>query len=258
MTKDKLTVQAIKDYLKQDLSAIDTDLVASWRLDQRQGVIKALSQYDRRLTKESERQEHIRYMNQIEADLHAKGFQYIAGVDEVGRGPLAGPVVTAAVILKPKRPLFDLRDSKQLSQVQRQNLIPLIKENSVAIAINVQDNEAIDRYNILNATKRSMMNSIRKLSPQAEYVLIDAVDLSLDIPHSSLIKGDDRVSAIAAASIIAKEYRDQIMRDYAKQYPAYGFDRNVGYGTKEHLKAIETYGPCPIHRRSFAPIKDYF
>ena len=103
-----------------------------------------------------------------------------------------------------------------------------------------------------------MMNSIKKLSPQAEYVLIDAVDLSLDIPHSSLIKGDDRVSAIAAASIIAKEYRDRIMRDYAKQYPAYAFDSNVGYGTKEHLKAIETYGPCPIHRRSFAPIKNYF
>lgn len=181
------------------------------------------------------------------------GFKLVAGVDEVGRGCLAGPVVAAACILDPTVPLPDgLNDSKQVAPDQREEIAAALKASCVAYSIGSVDAVDIDRINILEATKVAMRQAISGLSPAADYVLIDALQLKgLLTPYRSIIKGDSISASIAAASILAKTYRDELMRTLDAEYPNYGFAGHVGYGTKEHREAIRTFGPCPLHRRSF-------
>lgn len=191
-------------------------------------------------------------MSASEKELWNKGFHLIAGVDEVGRGPLAGPVVTAAVILDPSIMIPGVNDSKKLSPKRRAELKKEIEEKAIAIGIGILDEKVIDDINILEATKQAMRSAILNLDPAPDMVLIDAVHLKdLPYPQQSIIKGDALSVSIAAASIIAKETRDAMMAAYDEIYPGYGFAKHKGYGTKEHMDAIRKLGPCPIHRRSF-------
>ena len=183
----------------------------------------------------------------------SEGFRLIAGVDEVGRGCLAGAVVAAAVILDLSKPLPEgLNDSKKLTAKKRESLDEEIKQNAVAYAIAQVEADEIDRINILQATKKAMRLAIENLSPKADFLLIDALELKdLKLPQKAIIHGDAISASIAAASIIAKTYRDNLMREMDKIYPAYGFARHVGYGTKAHFAALKAHGACPLHRLSF-------
>lgn len=185
-----------------------------------------------------------------------KGVKYIAGVDEVGRGPLAGPVVCASVIMDLSDIIEGIDDSKKVSAKKRESLYEIIKEKAIAYSIAEISPEEIDEINILNATKKCMKMAVEGLKVTPEIVLVDAVNLDLSVPTEAIIKGDLKSYTIGAASILAKVYRDKLMEEYSKEYPDYGFDRNAGYGTKEHIDKIKEIGPCKIHRRSF--IKNFW
>lgn len=219
--------------------------------------------------------ERLIEMKKYENELWARGIKYIAGVDEVGRGPLAGPVVAAAVVLPQDFAVIGVDDSKKLSEKKREELFALIQENALAIGIGMRDNIRIDEINILEATKEAMADAIAEAqralavraaesegnAPAAEaqhteakigHVLFDAMKIdSVHIEQTSLIKGDSKSVSIAAASIIAKVTRDRMMIEYARQYPDYAFESNKGYGTKAHYEGISRAGICPIHRRTF-------
>nr|WP_330217554.1 ribonuclease HII [Planococcus halocryophilus] len=183
-------------------------------------------------------------------------FDLVAGIDEAGRGPLAGPVVTAAVILPEDcSSLVGLDDSKQLSKAKRDEFAETIKRIAISYSVHVQSPEEIDRLNIYQATRSSMTKAALALTPAPSIVLADAMMLDLPTPCESIIKGDAQSLSIAAASILAKTGRDALMVDYAVQYPHYGFEKHAGYGTKEHVAALEKYGPCEIHRKTFEPVK---
>lgn len=192
-----------------------------------------------------------------EERLLKEGYSFICGVDEAGRGPLAGPVVAAAVILKPNVRIA-VTDSKKLTKKKRKELVPLIIDNSIAVSISFIDNKEIDRINILEASKKAMLEAIKGLEVKPDYVLSDAINLEDDLPISgkAIIKGDLKVASIAAASIIAKEARDDYMEAMDLKYPHYGFKKHMGYPTKFHINQIEKYGICEIHRKTFKPIKD--
>lgn len=181
------------------------------------------------------------------------GFRFVAGIDEVGRGCLAGPVVAAACILDPARDLPDgLNDSKQVTAKKRFEMAAELKENCVAYAIGSVSAEEIDQINILEATKLAMRRALAELSPSADFLLIDALQLKgVPTPQKAIIKGDCISASIAAASIIAKTYRDDLMCSYEAEYPEYGFAEHVGYATKRHLEALRNAGACPIHRKTF-------
>ncbi|MDR1417911.1 MAG: ribonuclease HII [Endomicrobium sp.] len=185
-----------------------------------------------------------------------KGLKFIAGIDEAGRGPLAGPVVASAVILPKDCLICDLNDSKKLSQKKREFLFKIIKEKALFYAISIVDNNIIDKINILQATLLAMRNSISQLPKAPDICLIDGncKVKGLDIAQETIVGGDAKSASIAAASILAKVIRDNLMDEYAKKYPLYGFDKHKGYGTKKHIEAINQYGVCSIHRMSFAPI----
>lgn len=189
----------------------------------------------------------------FERQAAAEGFALIAGVDEVGRGCLAGPVVAAACILDLGRPVpSGLNDSKKVREPQRQKIADQLMQDAVAYSIAEVSAEEIDRINILEATKQAMLLAIEKLRPSADFLLIDAVALRQSpLPQKAIVKGDSISFSIAAASIIAKVYRDNLMRQYDAIYPEYGFAGHKGYGSAAHLAAIRKYGPCPIHRRTF-------
>lgn len=180
----------------------------------------------------------------------------VAGIDEAGRGPLAGPVVTAAVILPEDcSMLIGLDDSKKLSKEKREVFADIIREVAVSYSVHIQPPETIDRENIYRATKLSMTEAAMALDPLPAVVLADAMMLDVPMPCESIIKGDAKSLAIAAASILAKTRRDAIMDAYAAEYPVYGFSKHAGYGTPEHVEALKKYGPCPIHRKTFEPVK---
>lgn len=181
-----------------------------------------------------------------------EGRQRVAGVDEAGRGPLAGPVVAAAVIFPPLTYNPEIRDSKKLTQHQRENLFAWIQENAVSIGIGVVEPEQIDRINIRQASFLAMRKAIGSLKPPPDFLLIDGEPLPENIlPQQAFVKGEDRSFSIAAASIVAKVTRDRLMLEAHQLYPQYGFDRHKGYGTELHRQRIFQYGPCPLHRRSF-------
>lgn len=199
-------------------------------------------------------------MSKIEKQLKEEGYSMIAGVDEVGRGPLAGPVVAAAVVLSDDFDLIEINDSKKLSEKKREELFPLIKEKSVAYAIGMVSQEIIDEINILEATKMAMRGAVLNLNEklkeksigEIDMLLIDALTLdNMPMEQKGIIKGDAKSISIAAASVLAKVTRDRLMMEYDSEYPGYGFASNKGYGTKAHDEGIEKQGICPIHRRSF-------
>ena len=195
-------------------------------------------------------------MKEFENELYNNEINFIAGIDEVGRGPLVGPVVTAAVILP--KDFYDERinDSKKLTEKKRELLYDVIMENALSVGIGMSSPEVIDEINILNATKKAMIEAINNLSVKPQHLLIDAVKLDIDIPQTSIIKGDAKSESIAAASIIPKVTRDRMMVELDKKYPMYDFKHNKGYGTKKHIEALYKYGPLKEHRKSFAPVSE--
>ena len=191
----------------------------------------------------------------MERELYARGFRAVAGADEVGRGALFGPVMAGAVILSPDRPVRGLNDSKLLEPERREVLAERIRERAIAWAVAAVDAATIDCINIYQASRVAMRMAISRLKPAPDFVLIDAVPLDLAIPQRPLIKGDARCTAIAAASIVAKVYRDELMRVWDAVFPAYGLAAHKGYSTPEHLRAIAEHGPSPLHRLSFDPVR---
>lgn len=187
-----------------------------------------------------------------ERELWSQGCRYVCGIDEVGRGPLAGPVVCAAVIMPPEAMIEGVDDSKKLTAKKRERLAEEIKKIAVAYVICRVEPQIIDEINILQATRLCMKNAVESLSVKPDHVIVDGnLTLDIDVPQNYIVKGDAKSFTIGAASILAKVYRDGLMTEYAKDYPAYLFERNAGYGTKAHIEAIRKNGLCPIHRRSF-------
>ena len=191
-----------------------------------------------------------------ERELRARGARHVAGVDEAGRGPLAGPVVAAAVILPAGFSHPDIRDSKRLTAAQRERLVPVITGVAIAWAVAESPEGEIDSVNILQATLRAMERALAALAVAPDYLLVDGPTFpKVLVPGEGVVRGDRRVACIAAASILAKVHRDRLMREHHERWPVYGFDRHKGYGTAAHLRALAAHGPCPIHRRSFRGVQ---
>jgi ribonuclease HII len=252
----KQPIKSIKERLF-DPTFNDLAFLQELQADERAGVQKLLQQYEKQLVKQQLLQEKYEEMMRFENEAFQQGARFIAGLDEVGRGPLAGPVVSAAVILPKECQILGLNDSKQLSAKKREELFIEIQNKAVAVGIGVVSPEEIDRINIYQASRLAMKEALIDLAVKPEHLLIDAMTIETDIPQQSLIKGDARSISIAAASIIAKVYRDNLMKDFHDVYPFYGFDQNAGYGTKVHLEGLAVHGICPIHRKTFAPVKQY-
>lgn len=215
-------------------------------------VVAPLATHRRRARHPRPRDAHQRH----ERELRLAGYRRIAGVDEVGRGPLAGPVVAAAVILPPRPRLRGLRDSKVVPRVRRERLYEQILERAIAVGVGCVEVEEIDAINILQATKLAMRQAVERLPERPDHLLIDALSLrDITLPQRAIIDGDAISASIAAASIVAKVTRDRICDEMDARYPAYGFARNKGYCTRQHVDALLDQGPCAWHRRSFAPIK---
>lgn len=198
-------------------------------------------------------QERLTKLKEIENNLYEKGIYKICGIDEAGRGPLAGPVVVAAVIMPEDSLIEGVNDSKKVSEKKREKLYDEITENAIAWGVGIIDEKEIDNINILNATKKGLTTAIKQLSEKPDIILVDALTNidTLGIPYESIIKGDAKSYSIASASIIAKVTRDRIMRQWDEVYPEYGFQKHKGYGTKAHIEAIKSNGICPIHRKTF-------
>lgn len=217
---------------------------------------KAIGTLVRRYERQQQERQRVAELYNYERQFWAKGCEFVAGVDEAGRGPLAGPVSVAAVILPHDLYLPKINDSKKLSAKVRDELYDEIMDKALAIKTALVDAKTIDRVNIYQATINGMYESIFGLAQEPQAVLIDAVKLdNLPMVSESIIKGDAKSASIAAASIIAKVNRDRLMDEYDKQYPEYGFAQHKGYGTAQHIEALKKYGPCPIHRLSFEPIR---
>lgn len=202
--------------------------------------------------KEKEEQ-RLNELKEIDKSYFKEGYNYICGIDEAGRGPLAGPVVVAAVIMPKDSMIEGVNDSKKVSEKKREKLYELIIEEAISYSVGIVDQNEIDRINILNATKAGLTEAVRTLKVKPELILVDALT-NIDtcgVPYKSIIKGDAKSYSIAAASIIAKVTRDRIMREWDKVYPQYGFERHKGYGTAAHITAIKENGLCPLHRLSF-------
>ena len=202
--------------------------------------------------KEKEEQRLIALKEQ-EKELRNKGFKLICGIDEAGRGPLAGPVVVASVIMPEDSMIEGVNDSKKVSEKKREKLYDLILEEAISYGVGIVGQDEIDEINILNATKKGLTMSIEELSVNPDLIIVDALTHidTKGIPYESIVKGDAKCYSIAAASIVAKVTRDRIMREWDKIYPEYGFEQHKGYGTAKHIAAIKEYGPCILHRKSF-------
>jgi ribonuclease HII len=258
MEGTKMKQRSIKEIqsLLKEVTHPDHPFLQECRSDSRKGVVSLLNKWEKEMEKKQELQSQWLNMNKYENELRKQGFRYIAGIDEVGRGPLAGPVVAAAVILPLDFYLPGLNDSKKISEKKREEFYEAIVQQSISYGIGIIDNEEIDEVNIYVATKKAMYQAINNLTVNPDYLLIDAMKLDTPYPQESIIKGDSKSVSISAASILAKVTRDRMMKEYAFQYPQYGFEKNMGYGTKDHLQALSAYGISPLHRKSFAPIKD--
>lgn len=197
--------------------------------------------------------ERLTNLKSIEKEMHEKGIKYIAGIDEAGRGPLAGPVVVASVIMPEDSMIEGVNDSKKVSEKKREKLYDLIIEEAISYSVAIIGQDEIDEINILNATKKGLTTCVKALDVKPDLIIVDALNKidTLGIPYESIIKGDAKCYSISAASILAKVTRDRIMREWDKVYPQYGFATHKGYGTAKHIAAIKEYGLCPIHRRSF-------
>lgn len=248
------TIKEVKERLAM-IDELDHPLFEELILDGRAGVQAAISKRKRELQKQVDEDLRLEKMLAYEKELYAQGIDLIAGVDEVGRGPLAGPVVAAAVILPKACKIPGLNDSKKIPKSKHKEICEAVLQNAIAIGIGIKDNHVIDQVNIYEATKLAMMEAIGQLDPQPQHLLIDAMKLDLPISQTSIIKGDANSLSIAAASIVAKVTRDQMMEEFDREYPGYDFAQNAGYGTAKHLAGLDKLGVTPIHRRSFEPIK---
>ena len=248
------TIKEVKERLAM-IDELDHPLFEELILDGRAGVQAAISKRKRELQKQVDEDLRLERMLAYEKELYTQGIDLIAGVDEVGRGPLAGPVVAAAVILPKACKIPGLNDSKKIPKSKHKEIYEAVLQNAIAIGIGVKDNHVIDQVNIYEATKLAMMEAIGQLEPQPQHLLIDAMRLDLPIPQTSIIKGDANSLSIAAASIVAKVTRDQMMEEFDCEYPGYDFTQNAGYGTANHLAGLHKLGVTPIHRRSFEPVK---
>lgn len=248
------TIKEIKEQLA-NIQRLDDPLLAELEQDSRSGVIQAIAKRKREIQKRIDEDERLEGMLAYEKVCYARGMELIAGVDEVGRGPLAGPVVAAAVILPKACKIPGLNDSKKIPKSKHKEIYEAVLQNAIAIGIGIKDNQVIDQVNIYEATKLAMMEAIGQLEPQPQHLLIDAMKLDLPIPQTSIIKGDANSLSIAAASIVAKVTRDQMMEEFDREYPGYDFAQNAGYGTAKHLAGLDKLGVTPIHRRSFEPVK---
>lgn len=248
------TIKEIKEQLA-NIQRLDDPLLAELEQDSRSGVIQAIAKRKRDIQKRIDEDERLEGMLAYEKECYARGMELIAGVDEVGRGPLAGPVVAAAVILPKGCKIPGLNDSKKIPKAKHKEIYEAVLQNAIAIGVGVKDNHVIDQVNIYEATKLAMMEAIGQLEPQPQHLLIDAMKLDLPISQTSIIKGDANSLSIAAASIVAKVTRDQMMEEFDREYPGYDFAKNAGYGTTNHLAGLHRLGVTPIHRRSFEPVK---
>jgi ribonuclease HII len=249
------TIHEVEQILKE-INEIAHPLIKELQLDERKGIKHLLQRWEKKLELEQKEKEKFLEMTIFETKYHSKGYQSIAGVDEVGRGPLAGPVVAAAVILPMSFELIGIDDSKKLTEKKREEYYQWILENAIATGIGIVDAGVIDEINIYQATKKAMNIAIQSLETTPDVLLIDAMKLGTPYLEESIIKGDAKSISIAAASIVAKVTRDRLMKMYSVQFPEYQFHQNMGYGTKDHLEALEKFGFTPIHRKSFSPIKE--
>lgn len=248
------TIKEIKEQLAS-IQRLDDPLLTELEQDSRSGVIQAIAKRKKEIQKRLDEDERLEKMLAYEKELYTQGIQLIAGVDEVGRGPLAGPVVAAAVILPKACKIPGLNDSKKIPKSKHKEIYEAVLQNAIAIGIGIKDNQVIDQVNIYEATKLAMREAIGQLEPQPQHLLIDAMRLDLPISQTSIIKGDANSLSIAAASIVAKVTRDQMMEEFDCEYPGYDFAQNAGYGTANHLAGLHKLGVTPIHRRSFEPVK---
>ena len=249
-TNHKKTISAIK----KELSALTPEelpqAAAAYADDERAGVKKLLEQAQKRVAAYEKELARIEELCRYEKKY--SDHELICGIDEVGRGPLAGPVVAGAVILPKDSRILYINDSKKLSPAKREELYDVISREALAVGIGMVQQDVIDEINILNATYEAMRRAVGKLDKRPELILVDAVHIpGLAVPQVSIVKGDEKSISIGAASIMAKVFRDRMMVEYDKMYPGYGFASNKGYGSREHLEALKKLGPCPIHRKSF-------
>lgn len=243
-------MKTISEEYKKLASTSPESFIEQYSCDDRKSV-QALVEKAKKAILEREK-ELARVGAMYQFDSEVAGVDLIAGVDEVGRGPLAGPVVTACVILNKDKIIPYINDSKKLTKAKREELYEIITNNCIAYSIGINDEKVIDDINILQATLQAMSHCVNAMEIKPEFVIADAVTIpNIDIPQRGVIKGDAKSAAVAAASIVAKVTRDRMMEEYAKIYPEYGFDSNMGYGSASHIEALKTVGPCPIHRRTF-------
>ncbi len=245
------TLSSLKKQLNESPSF---ELLSELKSDSRVGVQKLLHSYYVKQQKAAVSEEKFRQRFILEQQ-YWQEFPYIAGIDEVGRGPLAGPVVSAAVILPRDFRVLEVNDSKQLTADKRQELFLQIVEGALAIGVGVQSEQVIDEINIYEATRLAMAEAVGNLDIQPNFLFVDAMQVPVDIPQLKLIKGDAKSNSIACASIVAKVLRDRLMNSFAQAYPGYDFANNDGYGTKKHLEGLKKLGVTPIHRQTFEPIK---
>ena len=248
------TIKEIKERLAT-IDDLDHPLFEELILDGRAGIQVAISKRKRELQKQVDEDLRLEKMLAYEKELYTQGIHLIAGVDEVGRGPLAGPVVAAAVILPENCKIPGLNDSKKIPKSKHHAIYQAVLDQALSVGIGIKDNQVIDQVNIYEATKLAMLEAIQELDPRPQHLLIDAMKLDLPISQTSIIKGDANSLSIAAASIVAKVTRDQMMEEFDKEYPGYDFAKNAGYGTAKHLAGLVQLGVTPIHRRSFEPVK---
>ena len=248
------TIKEIKELLAT-VKELDSPVFLELEKDTRSGVQKEISKRKKHIQVELDENLRLENMLTYEKDLYKQGLTLIAGVDEVGRGPLAGPVVAAAVILPQGCKIKGLNDSKKIPKKKHLEVFQAVQDQALSIGIGIMDNQVIDQVNIYEATKLAMKEAISQLSLQPQHLLIDAMKLDLPISQTSIIKGDANSLSIAAASIIAKVTRDELMKDYDQQFPGYDFTANAGYGTAKHLEGLTKLGVTPIHRTSFEPVK---
>lgn len=251
----KATIGEIKGELFGEHDVSEERLV-ELRNDTRKGVQSLLKAWNKEKEAERKQRERFEEMSVFEKSLRERGLRYYCGTDEVGRGTICGPVVASAVMLPEEFYLPGLDDSKKLSEKKREVYFDYIKRNALSIGVGIASSTEIDEMNIYQASKVAMKRAVEDLDKQPEYLLVDAMEIPLPIKQESIIKGDSKSISIAAASIVAKVVRDRMMKDLGEEYPQYGFERHMGYGTSEHIAAIDKYGVIREHRQSFAPVRE--
>ncbi|MET3698003.1 RNase HII [Bacillus oleivorans] len=250
------SIQEIKRQLEKTSSPKDP-FIKELQSDSRKGVQTLLEGFMKRIEKEKQKKAQFKKLSSYERYYRKQGYRAIAGIDEAGRGPIAGPVVASAVILSEKAYIPGLNDSKQLSEAKREELFELIHNSAIAIGVGMIHSNEIDEINIYWAAQKAMLDAVQHLEQQPDFLLIDAMPLTTPYPSESIIKGDAKSISIAAASIVAKVTRDRYMIQLEQKFPGYGFDKHKGYGTAEHIEAIRRLGLISEHRRSFAPTMDF-